>query len=399
MEQLHDENIGASDRQPAKPPRPDFTVRAGRLFALALGVILIAVLIISKLNEQAVETLAVPDAEAPAPELTLTPEESTSPVQTTPAVTSAEYVKTAVTVDGAAVGVLASCEAADEVLSSVLAHYTALAAEAAGVGISDVASNFDPDTPVALVSADAGAEVISAEELFLLLTDRNTPLTVISTITETVTELIESEENSTADKYLPKGMCIVESLGRDGEQQRQTLYIYENGRYRSREKLDPIVTVQAVDTVIRKGSMKLSDSKPGRSEGREGPKTEMLFVRPVDADVESNFGMRYGVMHWGLDFAPVTGSKVLAAAAGTVVCVMERGAYGLLVEIDHGDGFMTRYAHLESASVTLGDTVYLGQTIGVAGLSGTPDAAGDAVLHFELRIYGEAYNPRYYIDF
>ena len=102
------------------------------------------------------------------------------------------------------------------------------------------------------------------------------------------------------------------------------------------------------------------------------------------------------MLHLGLDYKPKSeDADVLASCAGTVVCVMERGGYGLRVEIDHGDGFVTRYAHLSSACVTLGQTVAQGTIIGKVGSSGNAD---DVLLQFELRIDGEAYNPRYYVN-
>ena len=66
-----------------------------------------------------------------------------------------------------------------------------------------------------------------------------------------------------------------------------------------------------------------------------------------------------------------------------------------MVEIDHGDGFVTRYAHLDSISVAIGDVVAQGDAIGTLGSSGN---CSTPHLHFELRIDGIAYNPRYYLD-
>ena len=75
--------------------------------------------------------------------------------------------------------------------------------------------------------------------------------------------------------------------------------------------------------------------------------------------------------------------------------MLQRGGYGLVVEIDHGDGFLTRYAKLTSAQVALGDTVAAGQAI---GLIQQADGEEEAYLHFELRAGGEAYNPCFYFD-
>lgn len=53
------------------------------------------------------------------------------------------------------------------------------------------------------------------------------------------------------------------------------------------------------------------------------------------------------MLHLGLDYAAKTGDPVLSSEGGTVVCAINRGGYGNIIEIDHGEGFVTRYAHLE----------------------------------------------------
>ena len=77
-----------------------------------------------------------------------------------------------------------------------------------------------------------------------------------------------------------------------------------------------------------------------------------------------------------------------------MLCMM-RGGYGLTVEIDHGNGFLTRYAHLKDITVSVGDSVEQGQVIGYVGSTGNAERA---MLRFELRIDGVAYNPRYYLE-
>ena len=71
------------------------------------------------------------------------------------------------------------------------------------------------------------------------------------------------------------------------------------------------------------------------------------------------------------------------------------GGYGYQVLVNHGFGYKTRYAHLSQFSVAPGEKVAKGQIIGKAGDSGS---CTEAHLHFELRIDGIAYNPRYYLE-
>ena len=75
--------------------------------------------------------------------------------------------------------------------------------------------------------------------------------------------------------------------------------------------------------------------------------------------------------------------------------MLHRGGYGLVVEIDHGDGFLTRYAKLASAQVELGDQVVAGQPIALVQQA---EGQEEAYLHFELRAGGEAFNPCFYLD-
>ena len=151
------------------------------------------------------------------------------------------------------------------------------------------------------------------------------------------------------------------------------------------------------DTVILQGTDKKSGGDPGRHEGKEGRKPEALsFASPVaGGEIISNYGQRDGILHLGLDYAAKTGDPVLSSEGGTVVCAINRGGYGNIIEIDHGEGFVTRYAHLSQFSVAPGDKVAKGQIIGKAGDSGS---CTEAHLHFELRIDGIAYNPRYYLE-
>ena len=138
------------------------------------------------------------------------------------------------------------------------------------------------------------------------------------------------------------------------------------------------------------------EAEPGKREGERGRDAgALVFLHPTERGrIISNYGQREGVLHLGLDYDGEIGEDVLASAAGTVVSAIERGGYGLMVEVDHGDGFVTRYAHLDSIAVSIGDTVAAGDKLGTLGASGN---CREPHLHFELRIDGIAYNPRYYL--
>jgi murein DD-endopeptidase MepM/ murein hydrolase activator NlpD len=117
-------------------------------------------------------------------------------------------------------------------------------------------------------------------------------------------------------------------------------------------------------------------------------------------DVTSAFGMRLDpflrqpAMHTGIDFRGEPGDPVYATAAGRVAQAERIGGYGQMVEIDHGNGLVTRYAHLSAISVANGASVAPGGLIGRVGSSGRSTGPH---LHYEVRIQGEATDPQRFL--
>jgi len=123
--------------------------------------------------------------------------------------------------------------------------------------------------------------------------------------------------------------------------------------------------------------------------------------RPVaNGFISSYFGERADpfdgleAFHKGVDFAGSPGSPVVAVAAGVVTWAGERTGYGKLIEINHGDGFTTRYAHNERTLVTVGQTVKRGERIALMGSTGR--STGPHV-HFEVLRNGRQVNPLSFI--
>jgi murein DD-endopeptidase MepM/ murein hydrolase activator NlpD len=98
--------------------------------------------------------------------------------------------------------------------------------------------------------------------------------------------------------------------------------------------------------------------------------------------------------HMGIDIVANIGTPVVASANGRVASAGHRGDYGLLIEIDHGHGIRTRYAHLSGTSVKVGQMVKRGQEIGAVGTTGL--SVGPH-LHYEVLVNGRHSNPRRYI--
>lgn len=328
------------------------------------------------------------------PPVTAAPTQGGADEEQPQAEAGAAFVPTAILVDGEAEGVLASREAAYALVEDVKAHFSALAREK-GEGELSV----ELVEEVTFRPAEEGEAVESYEALFSRFTGGRGPLKVRCTLTTKESKAVDFDTTEEKDKYLLEGTSIVVSGGRPGAELTITYAVYDNGNKRTTLSKTETQTIKPQDRVVRVGTQEVDPkAEPGKKEGRQGPDTELSFQSPLPGgEIISNYGQRQGVLHLGLDYAPKEGGglEVVASCGGVVAAVMERGGYGLLVELDHGSGFTTRYAHLASASVALGDTVTAGQAIGQAGQSGN---AGEVHLHFELRAQGEAYNPRYYLD-
>ena len=108
----------------------------------------------------------------------------------------------------------------------------------------------------------------------------------------------------------------------------------------------------------------------------------------------SGYGMRWGRMHSGTDFAAPHGTKIYATADGVVVHAEWLSGYGRLIKIQHDFGIETRYAHLSQLNVKKGQRVSRGDLIGAMGNTGRSTGTH---LHYEVRVGGKAVNPMIYI--
>jgi murein DD-endopeptidase MepM/ murein hydrolase activator NlpD len=114
------------------------------------------------------------------------------------------------------------------------------------------------------------------------------------------------------------------------------------------------------------------------------------------SNITSRFGNRTDpflgrlALHAGIDFRASTGTQIRSSGAGTVTVAGRNGGYGNMVEIDHGDGLTTRYAHLSRVLVKVGDHVEASDPV---GLSGTTGRSTGPHLHYEVRRNGKAIDP------
>lgn len=117
--------------------------------------------------------------------------------------------------------------------------------------------------------------------------------------------------------------------------------------------------------------------------------------------ITSSFGYRTdpiaggSAFHAGLDFKGPTGAPIYSAAKGRVVFAGRRPGYGNCVDIDHGNGLRTRYAHMSAFRAKVGQSVRAGQPIGAVGSTGRSTGPH---LHFEVRLHGRPVNPRPFLE-
>lgn len=106
------------------------------------------------------------------------------------------------------------------------------------------------------------------------------------------------------------------------------------------------------------------------------------------------FGGSGSEFHPGMDIDGERGDSVIAPASGVVTKAGWQGGYGNLIEVDHGNGLITRYGHLSQINVQIGDRIERGQLIGLIGSTGRSTGPH---LHFEIRLGDRAINPRRFL--
>ncbi|RJQ27369.1 MAG: hypothetical protein C4589_08360 [Peptococcaceae bacterium] len=186
------------------------------------------------------------------------------------------------------------------------------------------------------------------------------------------------------DSQLPRGEQKVVRKGAPGEKIVTYQVTGENGLETGRVAVAEEMVQEVVPAVVTRGSQVMLASRG----------SVVRLYQPVPGGVISPYGWRDGRMHEGVDLAAGVGSPVVAAAGGTVTNTGWEDGYGKIVEISHGGGLVTRYAHLSSIKVSVGQAVSERELIGLAGATGN---ASGPHLHFEVIVNGRQRNPAGYI--
>lgn len=181
-----------------------------------------------------------------------------------------------------------------------------------------------------------------------------------------------------------KGDKKVKQKGKDGKKEVIYKVTEKNGENVKKEVVEEKVIKESVDEIVLKGTKVI----PSRGTGS--------FAWPaVGGYISSKQGYRWGKFHKGIDIARPSDRTIKAADNGKVVSAgYTNDGYGKKVVIDHQNGYQTVYAHLNSISVKVGQTVSKGQKVGVMGSTGH---ATGVHLHFEVYKNGSLKNPLDYL--
>lgn len=176
-------------------------------------------------------------------------------------------------------------------------------------------------------------------------------------------------------------------------------YLLRNANKYTNPLVGSAFTPIEFDTKLDEKYQKLADGLE-RWNGLRRLNEVLPLGKPVKSRITSNYGTRNDPFtgkpkkHRGIDFAGKIGTELMAVAPGRVVSAGERVGYGTTVEIDHGLGFTTLYAHLSQILVSRGDWVRPGTVIGLAGSSGRSTGPH---LHYEIRYKGAPFDPTKFV--
>lgn len=215
------------------------------------------------------------------------------------------------------------------------------------------------------------------------LVKETSKLTVATKEKKEVVEQIAKEVEIEYDDSMYKTEKKVKVEGSNGELKKTVVEEKRNGILFDVDVIDEQIVKEPVTKVVVQGT-------------KEVPRTVATgsFLMPTRGRITSGFGRRWGRMHRGLDIAARTGTPIKAADGGTVSFAGWQGSYGYMVEIDHGNGYKTRYAHCSKIHVSKGKKVAKGDHIANVGNTGRSTGSH---LHLEVIKNGAHQNPSNYV--
>lgn len=235
------------------------------------------------------------------------------------------------------------------------------------------------------------ADTLDMNEAKLLLKGvdaEEPPVTVLAVIEKTKVEEVPFETRYEVDSSMRNGETKTKREGANGSREVTIQMVQTNGVETARQEISSNTLVEATEAIVLTGAVVQTASRS------TAYVTDLGMIWPTTATrISSYYGYR-GDNHSGIDIDGETGDPVWAAKTGTVTAAGYKGTYGNQVVIDHGNGVQTRYAHMDSVTVSVGDEVAIGQQVGVEGSTGNSTGSH---LHFEVIINGNHTDPLPYI--
>lgn len=213
----------------------------------------------------------------------------------------------------------------------------------------------------------------------IVITVPKSEISVVTTTTMTYEEDYEAEVQYVDNNEAYRGTNTVISEGTTGHRKVTADVTYVNGVETGRTYTQETIMVESEPKVISVGTL-----------------TPPTYIKPIyGGSFSSEYGYRWGSMHNGIDWSCSVGTPIIASADGVVVRASWYSGYGYCVDISHSDGSMTRYGHLSSIQVSVGQSVSQSETIALSGNTGNSTGPH---IHFELWINGSTVNPLNYVN-
>lgn len=210
-------------------------------------------------------------------------------------------------------------------------------------------------------------------------------VSVKTTERKTISEAIPFQVIETDDPTKYEGNLVVEQEGAEGSRVIDAYITSINGVETERNVISENLLSAPVDRVVKVGT-----KEPPSPIG-----TGDLCV-PASGTLTSRFGSRWGRSHQGIDFGASVGTNIYAADNGTVIySAYHNGGFGYMIQLDHGNGIVTYYAHCSELLVPEGTVVAKGDLIAKVGNTGRSTGPH---LHFEVRVNGTPVDPSGYLS-
>jgi len=239
------------------------------------------------------------------------------------------------------------------------------------------------------------------EEIFTKVSQSGTPYYVYYAILDGEEEKLYVSNFEEAEKAV-QGLKDKNSKNKDEISIKEKFFAEAKDIVSSEEAISKLY--EKIDEPAKTTTTKSSSSGPSSSvkyasgSNTSGKKIAIgiNLIRPISGTVTSRFGGRWGTTHKGIDIGAPRGTKIRAAASGTVISSNTgyNGGYGNYIVISHGNGIETAYGHCSALYVKAGQKVSQGEVIAAVGNTGR--SYGNH-LHLEIRVNGVAQNPQNYL--